>query len=448
MPLYMVAYEKIIVFWCVIMKIDILTLFPSMFAPLDESMVGRARAAGLLTLTVHNIRDYTVDKHHITDDRPYGGGAGMVMKPEPIFAAARAVTGCATPRIIVTSPQGRPYTQALAQELAQEHQLIIICGHYEGIDERVLQGLATDVISLGDFVLTGGEIAAAAIADSVARLLPGVLGHEESALEESFSAGLLEYPHYTRPPVFEGREVPLILQNGDHAAISRWRREKAVERTFTYRPKLLACAPLSEEEAAYAARLRQQQSRPFRLFVALLHYPVLNKKKQVINTSLTNLDLHDIARACATYGISRYFLVQPIEPQRRLMADLLDHWQQGFGARYNPDRGQALELVALSPSLEEACMQIEQTYGAPPRLISTSARDGSGSVTHSHMRRLMEQEGGHYLLLLGTGWGLAPGVLEQAEFRLRPLYGTGEYNHLSVRSAASIMLDRLMGEEE
>jgi tRNA (guanine37-N1)-methyltransferase len=429
------------------MRIDILTLFPAMFAPLSESMVGRAQAAALLTLNVHNIRDYTVDKHHITDDRPYGGGAGMVMKPEPIFAAARAVTSCAKPRIIVTSPQGRPYSQALAQELALEQQLIIICGHYEGIDERVLDGLATDVISLGDFVLTGGEIAALALADSVARLLPGVLGHEESALEESFSAGLLEYPHYTRPPVFEGQEVPQVLQNGDHAAIERWRREKALERTFKYRPELLARAPLSEQDAACLARLRQEQSQDFRLCVALLHYPVLNKKKQVINTSLTNLDLHDIARACATYGVSRYYLVQPIESQRQLMADLLDHWRQGFGARYNPDRGQALELVALSPSLEEACLETERAFGAPPRLVATSARDGTGSITFSHLRRVMEQEGGNYLLLLGTGWGLAPEVLEQAEFRLRPLYGVGEYNHLSVRSAASVMLDRLLGEK-
>jgi tRNA (guanine37-N1)-methyltransferase len=428
------------------MSIDILTLFPAMFTPLEESMVGRARKAGLLALNVHNIRDYCVDKHRITDDRPYGGGAGMVMKPEPIFAAARAVKSCENPRVIVTSPQGRPYTQALARELALEQQLIIICGHYEGIDERVLEGLATDVLSLGDFVLTGGEIAALAIADSVARLLPGVLGHEESALDESFSSGLLEYPHYTRPPLFEGREAPRVLQNGDHAAIERWRREKAVERTFKYRPELLARAPLSEEEAAYAARLRREQAKPFRLFAALLHYPVLNKKKQVINTSLTNLDLHDIARASATYGVSRYFLVQPIDTQRQLMADLLEHWRQGFGARYNPDRGQALELVALSHSLDAACAEIGRDFGAPPRLIATSARDGRGSLTHSRLRGLMERQGGNYLLLLGTGWGLAPEILEQAEFRLRPLYGAGEYNHLSVRSAASIMLDRLLGE--
>ncbi|MCL1905494.1 MAG: RNA methyltransferase [Clostridiales bacterium] len=180
--------------------------------------------------------------------------------------------------------------------------------------------------------------------------------------------------------------------------------------------------------------------------MALLHYPVLNKKKQVINTSLTNLDLHDIARACATYGVSRYFLVQPIEAQRRLMADLLDHWQQGFGARYNPDRGKALELVTLCSSLEEACANIGHEYGVLPRLIATSAKDGQCSVTHGYLRCLMEREGGNYLLLLGTGWGLAPEVMERAEFRLRPLYGAGEYNHLSVRSAASVMLDRLLGE--
>ncbi|MCL1974781.1 MAG: tRNA (guanosine(37)-N1)-methyltransferase TrmD [Firmicutes bacterium] len=426
------------------MQIDILTIFPTMFAPLNESIVGRARAAGLLKLSVHNIRDYATDKHHMTDDRPYGGGAGMVMKPEPIFLAARALINTAKPRLIITSPQGHHYTQALAREFADEEQLIIICGHYEGIDERVIEGLATDVISVGDFVLTGGEIAALLIADSVARLLPGVLGHEESALEDSFSGGLLEYPHYTRPPYFEGMEVPLVLQSGDHAAIKRWRREKAVERTFKYRPELLACAPLSEEEAAYAGILRQQHKKAYKLFIALLHYPVLNKKKQVINTSLTNLDLHDIARACATYGVANYYLIQPIDIQRQLMADLLAHWQEGFGAQYNPDRGQALELVKLCPTLKEACMEIENAYGAPPRLIATSARDGQGSVTCEYLRNLMESEGGNYLLLLGTGWGLAPTVMEFAEFRLQPIYGAGNYNHLSVRSAASIILDRIV----
>jgi len=432
-----------------------------MFTPLAESMVGRAREHGLLSLNVHNIRDYTADKHRITDDRPYGGGAGMVMKPEPIFAAVRAICASADasllaggdfrppateikPRIIVASPQGRPYTQELAQELAQERQLIIICGHYEGIDERVMESLATDIISLGDFVLTGGETAALAITDSVARLLPGVLGHEQSALEESFTAGLLEYPHYTRPPLFEGHEVPAVLQSGDHAAIARWRREQALARTFTYRPDMLATAPLTAADAAYVATLRLAQKQPFRLFMALLHYPVLNKKKQVINTSLTNLDLHDIARAAATYGVARYYLVQPIEAQRQLMTDLLDHWRTGFGARYNPDRQQALETVKLAPDIEEVCMEITQEFATPPRLIATSAQDGTGSIDYRAMRRRMESEGGNYLLLLGTGWGLAEEVLQKAEFRLRPIYGVGDYNHLSVRSAASVILDRLM----
>ena len=438
------------------MQIDILTLFPAMFTPLDESMVGRARENGLLRLNVHNIRDYAADKHRITDDRPYGGGAGMVMKPEPIFAAVRAICGGVSPfpaglafkpRIIVTSPQGRPYTQELARELAAEQQLIIICGHYEGIDERVIEKLSTDMISLGDFVLTGGEIAALAIADSVARLLPGVLGHEQSAVDDSFSAGLLEYPHYTRPPLFEGYQVPAVLQSGDHAAIARWRREQALSRTFKYRPDMLATAPLSPADAAYVAALREAQSRPFRLFMALLHYPVLNKKKQVINTSLTNLDLHDIARAATTYGVERYYLVQPIEAQRQLMGDLLEHWRDGFGARYNPDRRQALEAVMLAPYVEDVCAEIESAFGEPPRLIATSARDGAASIDYRAMRRIMESEGGNYLLLLGTGWGLAEELLQKAAFRLRPIYGVGDYNHLSVRSAASVILDRLLGEK-
>lgn len=229
------------------MHVDIFTLFPDMFqGPFSESILKRAQDQGLLSIALHNIRDATTDKHHIVDDYPYGGGAGMVMKPEPIFRAVEAVYQSGP--IILMSPQGRPFTQQVARELSQEPRLTLICGHYEGIDERVLQHLITDEISLGDYVLTGGELAAMIVVDATSRLIPGVLGGEESTLEESHSNNLLEYPHYTRPPVFRGWSVPDILLSGHHANIARWRRKESIRRTRTRRPDLFARLDLSSKQ--------------------------------------------------------------------------------------------------------------------------------------------------------------------------------------------------------
>jgi tRNA (guanine37-N1)-methyltransferase len=223
------------------MRFDIFTLFPEMFsAYLDESILKRAREAGLLEIALHNIRDYTSDKHHTTDDVPYGGGGGMVMKPEPIFAAVEDVVG-ATPDcpVILLTPQGRTFTHQVAQELAGHERLALLCGRYEGVDERVRENLVTDEISLGDFVLTGGEIPALAVIDAVSRFIPGVLGDPEAASKDSHASGLLEYPHYTRPPEFRGWEVPEVLRSGNHAEIEKWRREQSEERTKKRRPDLL-----------------------------------------------------------------------------------------------------------------------------------------------------------------------------------------------------------------
>jgi tRNA (guanine37-N1)-methyltransferase len=220
------------------MRFDIFTLFPDMFRrPLDESILARARARGQVEVVLHNPRDATADRHHVVDDYPYGGGAGMVMKPEPLFASVEAVYAAGP--IVLLGPAGRVFTQTIAQELAAEPRVTLICGRYEGVDERVRAHLATDEISIGDYVLTGGELAALVIVDAVTRLLPGVLA-SGSTEEESHTAGLLEYPHYTRPPDFRGWRVPDVLLSGDHAAVARWRRKEALQRTLTRRPDLLA----------------------------------------------------------------------------------------------------------------------------------------------------------------------------------------------------------------
>ena len=221
------------------MKIDVLTLFPGMFpGPLDESIIKRACESGRLRLGIHDLRDYTHDRHRTVDDRPFGGGPGMLMKPEPLFEAVETLRGEKT-RVILTSPAGRPFRQQIARELAAEEHLLLVCGSYEGFDERVRERLADDEISIGDYVLTNGALPAMVVIDAVARLLPGVLGDDESSADESFSDRLLEYPQYTRPAEFRGMSVPEVLLSGDHAAIEQWRREQARERTAQRRPDLL-----------------------------------------------------------------------------------------------------------------------------------------------------------------------------------------------------------------
>jgi tRNA (guanine37-N1)-methyltransferase len=221
------------------MKIDVLTLFPGMFiGPLDESIIKRARDNGILDLQIHNLRDWTYDRHKTVDDRPFGGGPGMVLKPEPLFEAVEALKAPKT-KVILMSPSGRQLTQGVGRELAQHEHLLLIAGSYEGFDERVRQHLADEDLSIGDYVLTNGALPVMVLIDVVTRLLPGVLGDDESAKEESFSQGLLEYPHYTRPADFRGMKVPEILLSGHHAEIAKWRHEQALERTREKRPDLL-----------------------------------------------------------------------------------------------------------------------------------------------------------------------------------------------------------------
>ncbi len=249
---------------------DVFTLFPEMFrGPLEASILGRAREEGHLSVAVHNIRDYARDKHHVTDEPPYGGGGGMVMKAEPIFHAVESVlsepsrgrraesSGESVPVVLLT-PQGRLFCQEIAGALSKERRIALICGRYEGVDERVREHLATDELSIGDYVLTGGELASMVVIDAVTRLVPGVLGDPTATAEDSHARGLLEGPHYTRPRVFRGWEVPEVLLSGDHAAVARWRREQALRRTLERRPDLLTEAELTEEDREVVEQLKKE----------------------------------------------------------------------------------------------------------------------------------------------------------------------------------------------
>ncbi len=243
------------------MQFEVFTLLPEIFPPyLDSSILQRARQRGLIDVRLHNIRDYAHDRHHTTDDLPYGGGGGMVMKPEPIFEAVESILGSpANCPIILLTPQGRVFTHRVAEELSRQERLALICGRYEGVDERIRAHLAGDEISVGDYVLTGGELPALIVIDAVARLLPGVLGDPDGAAHDSHASGLLEYPHYTRPPEYRGWAVPDILLSGDHAAIEKWRHEQSLLRTLENRPDLLEEAKLNEGERKFLNQARERK---------------------------------------------------------------------------------------------------------------------------------------------------------------------------------------------
>ena len=254
------------------MRFDIFTLFPDFFkSPLESSILGRAQTNRVLEVHAHDIRAWTSDKHHVCDDAPFGGGAGMVMKAEPVAAAIEDVLKCdavsdaphseklnAPCPVILMSPQGRRFSQKIAQELSCHSQIAILCGHYEGIDERAIDALVTDEISVGDYVLTGGEVAALTIIDAIARLVPEVLGNAESHQNDSFSHGLLEAPQYTRPQNWRGREIPPVLLSGNHAEIAKWRRRESLRRTFLRRPDLIEGVSLSKDDEKFLAQLKDE----------------------------------------------------------------------------------------------------------------------------------------------------------------------------------------------
>jgi len=250
------------------MEFDVFTLLPEVFPPyLESSILQRARQRGLIDVHVHNIRDWATERHHVTDDEPYGGGGGMVMKVEPVFAAVESVLGPLAPQeggsgcpVILLTPQGRVFDQDIAMELVQHPRLALICGRYEGFDERIREHLVTDQISIGDYVLTGGELPALILIDALSRLLPGVLGDPNGAFNDSHALGLLEYPHYTRPPEFRGWGVPEILLSGNHARIAAWRREQSLRRTLKHRPDLLEKANLSKSDCKLLKKIIAEET--------------------------------------------------------------------------------------------------------------------------------------------------------------------------------------------
>ncbi|MGH7852651.1 MAG: tRNA (guanosine(37)-N1)-methyltransferase TrmD [Candidatus Binatia bacterium] len=423
------------------LSFTVITIFPRMFdSPLGHSILKKAQEKGLVQVSFIDPRDHTTDRHRVTDDYPYGGGQGMVMKPEPLVAAIeQARSQAPRARVVLLVPQGKVFNQDVAQRLALEPEIVLICGRYEGIDERV-KAFVDEEISVGDYTLSGGEPAATIVIDAVTRLVPGVLGNENSALDESFSDGLLEYPQYTRPEEFRGLKVPEVLLSGDHERIRQWRRRQSRALTRERRPDLYAKAAGGQPDAGV-----EETTPSAPVYAALLHHPVYDKNGQVVTTAVTNMDIHDIARSGCTYGLAGLFVVTPVKALQKLALKIIEHWESGYGSQYNITRKEALALARICDTLDDAIIAIERETGEKPVIVATSARRTQNRASFTALRDMLDRETRPFLILFGTGWGLTETILLQSDYVLEAVDGRGDYNHLSVRSAAAIILDRLLG---
>lgn len=417
------------------MKITILTAFPELIRRyLETSILGRGIKSGKLEVEAVDLRDYAGGRYRQIDDYSFGSG-GMVLMADPLLKALSDLTRKTgvKPWVVCPSPQGVVLHQELIESLREKEHLLIICGHYEGVDERFVERFVDLEFSLGDFVLTGGELPALALVDALARLIPGVVGQSEAVVEDSFYRGMLDHPHYTRPALWEGQAVPEVLISGDHNKILRWRRRQAALRTLRRRPDVLSRANI-------------QPYLSHGVYVSLIHHPVLDRHGAVSTTAVTGLDIHDIARACRTYGVRRCFIITPLKSQREMIEKITEHWIKGYGATFNPDRGEALKLIKSFSSIHQAVEWVEHKEKAEPLTVATTAKKRSGSIHWLELKRLSLEKDLPLFFMFGTGWGLSSEVFENCDVILNPIRGgTGDYNHLSVRNAVGIVLDRFFG---
>lgn len=428
------------------MRFDIITIFPEFFESIFSfGVINKAIEKKTLDIKIHNIRNQSEDKHKSVDDKPYGGGSGMLMMPEPIGKTIEEIKKDDKRSVVIlTSPQGEQLNDKIVNDLTQFDHVLIICGRYEGIDDRIKEIYVDREISIGDYVVSGGEYAASIIVDSISRLIPGVLGNEESPSNDSFKNGLLEYPQYTRPYEYKGLKVPEVLLSGNHKEISSWRKNQSIKKTFLNRPDLIDSSNLTLKELEYLKDLQSLNKPDYKVYIALIHYPVYNKDLKTIVSAFTNLDAHDIARAAKTFGIKQFYLVNPVEEQQELVKRVIDHWIKGPGVDFNPTRKAALDIVNIKSSLEETVENIEINEGKKPKIIVTDARLKNNMIGYMELRNKIFKEDSPFLILFGTGWGLTEEVISAADYILKPIKGYNDFNHLSVRSAVAIILDRLL----
>jgi tRNA (guanine37-N1)-methyltransferase len=399
------------------MRFDLITLFPELISSyFEDSILKRAREKKLIEVNLYQLRDYAQDKHKQVDDTPYGGGSGMLIKVDVLGKALESVSRLegTKPYVIYLSPQGKKLTNKIARDFTNKERIILVCGRYDGVDQRFIDSYVDEEISIGDYVLSGGELPAAVFVEAVSRFIPGVVGDHENVVNDSLENGRMKYPQYTKPREYNGLGVPEVLLSGNHGEIDKWREEKT----------------------------RPRNIKDLDMYICLLHYPVKNKNSDIVTTAVTNLDIHDIARLSATIGLKRYYIISPIIEQQALVNRVLEHWDSGYGSNRNSNRSQAISNVEVTPNLEETIKRIEERSGKKLKLVSTSARKHEEDITIDSFVDEVD-DSFSYLIVFGTGWGISDEILKKSDYILERLsYDTG-YNHLSVRSAVSITLDRL-----
>lgn len=430
---------------CARMNISIITVFSELYKPfIQTSLIKRAHEKGLISIDLDEFFSFVAPKERI-DAPTFGHGPGMLIKPLVVQKAVESKEAAYGKAFkIFFSPSGVKLDQALAQIIANKAQecghLMLVAGRYEGMDARVEQVYADMTVSLGDFVLMGGDIAGLAVLESVSRLIQGVVGKAESVADESFSGPFVEYPHYTEPVVWNGMEVPEVIRSGNHAAMNSWRSEQATKKTVLHNFDWLRKFQLNSND-----RQRVLRHVP-RHYTALLHNDVLiGDDKTPGTTSVTSIDLHDIARSSRTFGIEHFFVVTHLIDQQKIVQKLLDFWMSS-GIEYNFSRHEAVKRVSLAHNLTAVIEEIEKREGKKPVVIATSARE----IDHPHVITFYDQEKvwsseRPVLIIFGTGRGLTEGCLKSADFLLKPVESLTNYNHLSVRSAVAIVLDRWLG---
>lgn len=428
------------------MNISVLTLFPDLYKPFfDASLMKRASEKGLVTCHTENLLSYAEPKKRI-DDTTFGHNAGMLIKPDIIEQAVENVESKRGKAYkIFLSPQGRKLNQTRLKDLydtiqKQEH-VMFVASRYEGIDARVEEHYADDVISVGDFVVMGGDIPAMLLMEGLLRFVPGVVGNKESVVLDSFSDAFVDHPEYTRPVVWKDKEVPEILRSGNHAAIAQWRKEQAAEKTIKNHFEWFRSFPTTQEDQKLARKYIPHH------YIALMHGDMNLKEGRVGNTSVTSIDIHDIARSSATYDIKNFFIVTPLKDQQKLVQTMMDFWfDEKVGGAYNEYRHYALKRVMLQHDLDQVIESIEKKEGKKPLIIGTSARDKDmhNALTYFDQSTVWKHDR-PVLFLFGTGSGMSDVLLDRCDYMLLPIKGFSSFNHLSVRSAAAIILDKWLG---
>ncbi len=431
------------------MKISIASVFPELYEPfLNTSLINRAQENGLVSIDTMSFFSMVAPKERI-DAPTFGPGAGMVLKPTVV---QKAITTLETNKggalKIFFSPHGKKVTQPLLKTLTKKAQqkghLILVAARYEGMDARIEEVYADEIISIGDFVLMGGDLPAMMLIEGMLRLIPGVVGKETSVSQDSFSGPWVDYPAFSEPVEWEGKRVPDILRSGNHGAIEAWRLNASVERTVKDHFDWLRLWHLTPDQKKMAV----SQIPPH--YVALLHSDVLiGPEEKIGTTSVTSIDIHDIARSSATYAIEQFFIITPLKDQQKIVNHFLSFWQEGMGVEYNKNRHQALDRVALEATLDGAVEAITKKTGKSPLLIVTSARpvEGKRALSFPDQTEVWQHDR-PVLLLFGTGRGLADTIIKRADYVLAPVNGLSLFNHLSVRSAVGIILDRWLGLNE